>query len=128
MDSHEYKQILTKMLQALPRLKSRATQKPIFQHDGASCHSARMIERFLHAQNVTLLPWPAVSPDLSPIEHVWSYIAKRMVGKCFASKDEVWEEVKQQWSNVPLSYIHSLYASMPSRLQAVRATRGSFGI
>jgi hypothetical protein len=26
---------------------------------------------YVTQQNVDLLPWPAVSPDLSPIEHVW---------------------------------------------------------
>jgi hypothetical protein len=29
------------------------------------------VRDYLTQQNVDLLPWPAVSPDLSPIEHVW---------------------------------------------------------
>ena len=62
MDSDEYKGILAQMLTSFPRLKSRSTNRPIFQHDNASCHSARSIETFLRSKNVTLLPWPALSP------------------------------------------------------------------
>ena len=116
--------ILSSMLQAFPRLRSRATNHPIFQHDNAACHTAGGVETFLRAKNVTLLPWPALSPDLSPIENVWGHIAKKMVGKCFLSKDDVWAEVQKQWAEVPLAYIHSLYDSMPSRLLAVQQAKG----
>ena len=112
------------MLQAFPRLRSRASNHPIFQHDNAACHTARGVEAFLQAKNVTLLPWPALSPDLSPIENVWAYIANKMVGKCFLSKDDVWAEVQMEWANVPLAYIQSLYDSMPSRLLAVQQAKG----
>ncbi|GFX39907.1 DDE_3 domain-containing protein [Trichonephila clavipes] len=41
----------------------------IFQEDNARSHTARVAQDFLrHFQ--TLL-WPARSPDLSPVEHVW---------------------------------------------------------
>ena len=39
------------------------------QHDNARPHVARVVNDFLTQQNVNVLPWPAVSPDLSPIEH-----------------------------------------------------------
>ena len=39
------------------------------QHDNARPHVARVVTDFLTQQNVNVLPWPAVSPDLSPIEH-----------------------------------------------------------
>ena len=43
----------------------------IFQDDNARCHRARIITDYLQQKNITRLPWPALSPDLSPIEHVW---------------------------------------------------------
>ena len=55
---------------------------------------------------------------------IWGYIAKKMVGKCFLSKDDVWAEVQKQWAEVPRAYIHSLYDSMPSRLLAVQQAKG----
>ncbi|GFX10441.1 HTH_Tnp_Tc3_2 domain-containing protein [Trichonephila clavipes] len=41
----------------------------IFQQDNARPHTARVAQDFLdHFQT---LPWPARSPDLSPVGHVW---------------------------------------------------------
>ena len=43
----------------------------MFQHDNARPHVARICTQFLEAENVPVLPWPAYSPDMSPIELVW---------------------------------------------------------
>jgi hypothetical protein len=37
------------------------------QYDNATSHTAR---DFLQDRNVSVLPWPAKSPDLNPFEHV----------------------------------------------------------
>ena len=49
-----------------------------FQQDNAQPHVARVVRDYLTQQNVYLLPWPAVSPDLSPIEHVWDEMERRL--------------------------------------------------
>ena len=38
----------------------------------------RICTRFLEAENVPVLPWPAYSPDMSPIEHVWDVLDQRV--------------------------------------------------
>jgi hypothetical protein len=43
-----------------------------FQQNNARPHVTRFVRDYLTQQNVDLLPWPAVSPDLSSIEHVSS--------------------------------------------------------
>ena len=40
------------------------------QHDNATSHTARSVCDFLQDRNVSVLPWPAKSPDLNPFEHV----------------------------------------------------------
>ena len=42
-----------------------------FQQDNAGPHVARVLRHYLTQQNVDVLPWPAVSPDLSPVELAW---------------------------------------------------------
>ena len=49
-----------------------------FQQDNARPHVVRVVRAYLTQQNVDLLPWPAVSPDLSPIEHVWGEMERRL--------------------------------------------------
>ena len=48
----------------------------IFQDDNARPHRARIVDGFLQANNVRRLEWPAMSPDLSCIEHVWDVLGK----------------------------------------------------
>ncbi len=48
-----------------------------FQHDNARPHTARITTQFLAQNNVNVLPWPAVSPDLNPIEHIWMNLGQR---------------------------------------------------
>ncbi|XP_056097132.1 solute carrier family 25 member 36-A [Rhinichthys klamathensis goyatoka] len=50
----------------------------ILQQDNATSHSARSVREFLHGSNVSLLAWPAKSPDLNPIEHVWDLLDRRL--------------------------------------------------
>jgi hypothetical protein len=46
-----------------------------FQQDNAI---SRVVCDYLTQQNVDVLPWPAVSPDLSPIEHVWDEMERQL--------------------------------------------------
>ncbi len=43
----------------------------MLQHDNAWPHVARICTQFLEAENIPVLAWPAYSPGMSPIEHVW---------------------------------------------------------
>ncbi|GFV29966.1 transposable element Tcb1 transposase [Trichonephila clavipes] len=47
----------------------------IFQQDKARPHVARIVQKFFVNHQIELLPWPARSPDLSPIENMWSMVA-----------------------------------------------------
>ncbi|GFW19531.1 transposable element Tcb1 transposase [Trichonephila clavipes] len=50
----------------------------IFQQDNARPHVARIVQRFFVNYQIELLPWPARSPDLLPIENMWSMVAQRL--------------------------------------------------
>ncbi|GFT26708.1 transposable element Tcb1 transposase [Trichonephila clavipes] len=56
----------------LPYLHVLATA--IFQQDNARPHVARVVQKFFVNHQIKLLPWPACSPDLLPIENMWSML------------------------------------------------------
>ncbi|GFV36885.1 hypothetical protein TNCV_2653461 [Trichonephila clavipes] len=56
----------------------RGLAAAIFQQDNARRHVARIVQRFFVNHQIELLPWPALSPDLSPIENMWSIVVKRL--------------------------------------------------
>ena len=47
-------------------------------HDNAKPHVARICRQFLNKNNVNVLPWPAVSQEMNPIEHVWDYLGRKV--------------------------------------------------
>ena len=49
----------------------------ILMHDNARPHVAWICRQFLNRNNVNVLPWPAVSPDMNPIEHIWIILVER---------------------------------------------------
>ncbi|GFU00327.1 transposable element Tcb2 transposase [Trichonephila clavipes] len=56
----------------------------ILQQDNARPHTARVAQDFL--RHFQTLPWPARSPDLSPVEHVWDQL-KRQMSSCHSVHD-----------------------------------------
>ncbi|GBM38420.1 hypothetical protein AVEN_260805-1 [Araneus ventricosus] len=51
-------------------------QGGVFKHVNAHPHTAVVTQHAL--QSVDMLPWPARSPALSPIEHVWDIIGRQL--------------------------------------------------
>lgn len=96
------------------------------QQDNARPHSARHTQQFLADEDVDVLPWPAYSPDLSPIEHLWDVIDRRV-----RSRDPRPESLpalrlalQEAWDEIPQALIARLVNSMRRRCTAVRDANG----
>ncbi|UYV66849.1 K02A2.6-like [Cordylochernes scorpioides] len=75
-----------------------------------------------------MLPWPPYSPDLSPIEHVWDIIGRRLHALPQPrSEDELWQMVEREWRAIPQDAIRTLIDSLPRRVAACIAVRVSGG-
>ncbi|GFW92484.1 transposable element Tcb2 transposase [Trichonephila clavipes] len=79
----------------------------------------------IKAQHMQLLPWPAYSPDMSPIEHVGDLVGRRLVHdpRPAASKDELLRHIHVIWNSLPQADIQALFDSIPRRIEALIAAR-----
>jgi transposase len=52
--------------------------RPILMDDNARPHRACIAQDYLQQEAIELLPWPAMSPDMNPIEHLWDYLGRKV--------------------------------------------------
>lgn len=96
-----------------------------FMHDNAPPHKAHLTRAFLEEENVISIEWPAVSPDINPIENVWSFMKRelRKRDRCRDS-EHLYDTLVEIWESLTPEFIQQLTSSMRRRLQAVMHVNG----
>lgn len=98
----------------------------LLMHDNARTHTAAIVVDYLRAVEINTMGWPAHSPDLNPIEHVWDNLGRRLKKRnpAPACLDDLKNALQEEWDGIPQDYIDNLIRGMPRRLEAVRRARG----
>ena len=68
--------------------------------------------------------WPSQSPELNPIENLWSYLDWTLRDRQVTNKAELWTALQEGWQALPVDLLTRLVDSMPRRLQAVIDSKG----
>ncbi len=97
----------------------------IFQQDLAPAHTAKGTKSWFNDHGVTLLDWPANSPDLNPIENLWGIVKRKTRDTRPNNADELKATVKETWASIPPQQCHKLITSMPRRIEAVIKAKGA---
>ena len=118
MDADEYCRILedSRLLDKLNDCHGKG--KWSFMHDGAPCHQAQRTTEFLAARRVVVVPgWPPNSPDLNPIEMIWSIMKRRIQGRWEAG-DPI-QQLALVWQHLVDEMIDGLVRSFRDRCKLV---------
>ena len=70
------------------------------------------------------MPWPARSPDLNPIEHLWTWIDQKLNEKEIKNMGDLKNGIRDAWLNIPADLCQKLVESMPKRILACIKAKG----
>lgn len=109
------------LLPAFHSIMDSKERHPVFQQDGAPAHTASLTTTYLSNQDIIVLsPWPAYSPDLSPIENGWAILQNEMNKLRITSFEDFKLKLQSTWLNcMRVEVCEELINSMPRRLEAV---------
>ena len=95
--------------------------RPVYMDDNARPHRSRAVTAYLQSEAVTSVPWPAMRPDLNPIEHIWD-----MLGRSIQAREPPGQNIRQleaalhrEWQQLSQQDIRHLTGGMRRRVEAV---------
>ncbi|GBM59708.1 Transposable element Tcb1 transposase [Araneus ventricosus] len=124
MTGHIYRDVILK--QHVRLFRGAMGAEFLFMDDNARPHRANIVDECLQSEDITHMDWPAYSPDLNPIEHVWDMLRRRIAARqpppTYLPK--LRRALLDEWCNIPQDQIDNLILSMPRRCKACIASSG----
>jgi hypothetical protein len=124
MNSEEYQQTLETSL--VPFLGRNKHINWKYQQDNASIHRSKSTMKWFATKKINCMDWPALSPDLNPMENLWGILVQQIYGggTQYDSADFLKSAILRAWSKIPVSTLKKLVQSMPNRIADVIENRG----
>jgi len=84
----------------------------------------RVAKKFLDETFPEVIDWPANSPDLNPIENLWSIVKHNVEKRMPENISELKQYLVEEWEKIPCSMLSNLVSSMKRRWQMILDSNG----
>lgn len=123
MDKHVFNNILANVIK--PDVERLFPDDDyMFQQDNDPKHTAIINKQYVETNINHIGWWPAQSPDLNPIENLWSILEHRLRSRTCNNEVELFNILQEGWNALESSLLTKLVDSMPRRCQAVIDSNG----
>jgi len=128
MDQDLYISILKDYLLSTIKWYKLKSKDIIFQQDNDPKHNAGRVQEWLEKKPFETMIWPAQSPDINPMEHLWAII-KRQLNEYERPPNgmiQLWERIETIWNSIDKDICLKLIESMPRRIEAILKAKGKW--
>ncbi|GFV12812.1 transposable element Tcb1 transposase [Trichonephila clavipes] len=89
-------------------------------------HRTVAAKQLLESEDIERMDWPARSPNINPIEHVWYFLGRRLAARTLppVTIRELRLALQDEWAAMPQELIYTLILSMGRRCETCLAVRG----
>ena len=72
--------------------------------------------------------WPAQSPDLNSIKHVWLHLKRKLANYEEPPKgiEKLWRRTQEEWNKISAEICQGFIESLPRRVEAVLKAKGGY--
>jgi transposase len=102
--------------------------RPVYMDDIARPHRSRAVTAYLQSKAVTSVPWPAMSPDLNPIAHIWDMLGRRSQARVPPLQNirQLEAALHREWHKLSQQDIRRLTGEMRRSVEAVIQARAGY--
>ena len=99
----------------------------IFVQDNAPPHRPVHVRTYLESKGWEVIDfWPPHSPDLNPIENMWSIIKAEVSRRGPTTREQLLAFIREEWNAIPQVLVDSLVCSFPKRCENVFLKMGEY--
>jgi len=122
-----YIEVLERLRKRIIRVRPEIANTWILYHDNAPCHRAFSVTQFLTLKNITVLPQPPYSPDMSPCDFFLFPRIKQVVkGTHFDSVKDIQTSVTKVLQELPVNDFQKSYENWKKRWAQCVAAQGEY--
>ena len=128
LNQEKYIEILSEnLLSWMNEVADQEERDMILQEDGATCHTGALAKQWKKGHQIEGFEyWPAQSPDLNPIEHIWATLNRKVEQKRSSvhNAEDLKKILQAEWERLDVEYAERLVESMKNRCTEVIKSKG----